>query len=35
MKFKLLLIAFILHSTVFGQTITLTLNNVPEKHSMQ
>ena len=30
MKFKLLLIAFILHSTVFGQTITLTLNNVPE-----
>ena len=30
MKFKLLLIAFILHSTVFGQTITLTLNNIPE-----
>ena len=30
MKFELLLIAFILHSTVFGQTITLTLNNVPE-----
>ena len=30
MKFKLLLISFILHSAVFGQTITLTLNNVPE-----
>ena len=29
MKFKLLLIAFILHFTVFGQTITLALNNVP------
>ena len=30
MKFKLLLIAFLIHFTVFGQTITLTLNNVPE-----
>ena len=33
MKFKLLLIAFLIHFTVFGQTITLTLNNVPENIS--
>ena len=33
MKFKLLLIAFLIHFTVFGQTITLTLNNVPDNIS--
>ncbi|MAO45519.1 MAG: hypothetical protein CL823_00040 [Crocinitomicaceae bacterium] len=33
MKFKLLLIAFLIHFTVFGQTITLTLNNVPKNIS--